>query len=340
MTALNTIKKTVFLLICSLIVTTVTSQSSKPTLQFRTDGKFKIMQLTDIHYRFTDPEYAPSSIAFIREAVGLVQPDLIMLTGDIVTATNTREAWEDIVEVLNESQIPWAVVFGNHDSEYELSNQEIISLLSKYPNNLTEDGPEDVTGNGNYVLTVKSSASVDKTVAVLYCFDTRKQHLYLTYQQMDWYRQQSRSFTAQNGGVPLPALAFYHIPIPEYAEIIGKPTTVGIANDEVCSPKLNSGSLVAMHECGDVMGIFVGHDHDNNYIGCLHNICLAYGYKSGRQGYGDIGRGVRVIELCESERKFTTWLLKLYDSKSRGTTWEHVQNITPQFVVTYPESFQ
>ena len=50
-----------------------------------------------------------------------------------------------------------------------------------------------------------------------------------------------------------------------------------------------------MYECGDVMGIFAGHDHDNNYIGCMHGICLAYGYKSGRQSYGKIGRGVRVI---------------------------------------------
>jgi hypothetical protein len=69
------------------------------------------------------------------------------------------------------------------------------------------------------------------------------------------------------------------------------------------------------------------------------NICLAYGYKSGRQSYGDIGRGVRVIELYESERKFTTWLLQLYECSLRGKVWTHIDSVTPQYTVTYPDSF-
>jgi hypothetical protein len=341
MVLLTTVKKAVFAILCSFLVTTVTTaQSTKPELKFGNDGKFKIMQLTDIHYNFAEPAHAQSSIEFIREAVALVQPDLIMVTGDVVVSKDTRKAWQDIVGVLSESKIPWAAVLGNHDSEYELTNRQIIELLTDYPYNLTENGPENISGNGNYVLTVGASASAGKTAAVLYCFDTKKQHQWIAYDQMDWYRQQSSRLTEQNAGIPLPALAFYHIPVPEFKEVIGKPTTAGIQKESVCSPVLNSGSFTAMHECKDVMGIFVGHDHDNNYIGCLHNICLAYGYKSGRQSYGDIGRGVRVIELCEGERKFTTWLLQLYDCAPKEKTWIQIKNPTPQLIVTYPDSFQ
>jgi hypothetical protein len=230
-------------------------------------------------------------------------------------------------------------VFGNHDPEHELTNRQIIDLLSEYPYNLTENGPEDIFGNGNYVLTVSPSSPGKQTAAAtLYCFDTK--HEWLHYDQMDWYRRHSRRFAGENGGKPLPSLAFYHIPVPEFNEVIGKPTTVGVKQEDVCCPDLNSGSFTAMYECGDVMGIFVGHDHDNNYIGCLHNICLAYGYKSGRQSYGDIGRGVRVIELHEGERKFTTWLLQFYECDTKEGTWTPVGNVTPQYKVTYPDSFK
>lgn len=35
--------------------------------------------------------------------------------------------------------------------------------------------------------------------------------------------------------------------------------------EPVCDPQLNSGLFNAMLECGDVMGVFCGHDHNNDY---------------------------------------------------------------------------
>jgi hypothetical protein len=336
--ALEVKAKRITLFLCGLAFgSLVTAQPAKPELKFGENGRFKIMQVTDIHY--SAAEYAAGSLEFLREAIRLVQPDLIMLTGDIVVSADTRRGWQDITGLLSESGIPWAAVFGNHDSEYELTNRQIIELLTTCPGNLTENGPENISGNGNYVLSVASSTRPDRTAAVLYCFDTKKQHEWISYDQMDWYRQQSRRFTERNGGQPLPALAFYHIPIPEYNEIIGKPATVGLQQETVCCPAFNSGSFTAMYECGDVMGIFVGHDHDNNYIGCLHGICLAYGYKSGRRSYGKIGRGVRVIELFEGERKFTTHLLHLYDCNREEGMWTPVRPAVSLFPVTFPDSF-
>jgi predicted MPP superfamily phosphohydrolase len=316
-----------------------TAQPAKPGLKFNDNGKFRIMQMTDLHYHYGQPERAASTLAFIREAVERVRPDLIMVTGDLVVSEDTRRAWQDVAGALNESQTPWAVVLGNHDSEYELTNRQIIDLLAEYTYSLTENGPEDVTGNGNYALPVLSSSPDGQPAAVLYCFDTRKQHNWLRYDQMNWYRQQSLRFATANGGRQLPSIAFYHVPVPEFNEVIGQPTTVGLQQEEVCCPRQNSGSFTAMQENGDIMGIFIGHDHNNNYIGCLHNVCLAYGYKSGRQSYGEIGRGVRVIELHEGERKFTTWLLQLYECENKEGTWTPVTDVKPRYTVTYPDSF-
>ena len=211
---------------------------------------------------------------------------------------------------------------------------------------MTIDGTEPVSGNGNFILEVKASGSPE-TRAILYFFDSHSSfpegskfgtYEWLEFDQIQWYREQSRQYTRSNSDVPFPALAFFHIPLPEYNEVIDKKTTVGIYEEKVCSPDVNTGMYAAMLECKDVMGMFTGHDHDNNYIGC--DICMAYGYVSGRLSYGKIGRGARVIELYDGERKFDTWVIKMYDCDREKDTWIKIDPVEKSYFVSYPDSFK
>ncbi|MNC34498.1 hypothetical protein D3C75_829330 [compost metagenome] len=65
-----------------------------------------------------------------------------------------------------------------------------------------------------------------------------------------------------------------------------------------------------MAELGHTLGVFVGHDHVNDYWGELHGIRLCYGRASGHNTYGREGfpRGARMIRLYEGERRLDTWL--------------------------------
>ena len=127
--------------------------------------------------------------------------------------------------------------------------------------------------------------------------------------QVQWYREQSARFTSENGGQPLPALAFFHIPLQEYRKIVHDETTIGDYGDNcVGDSEINAGFFAAMLEMGDVMGTFVGHDHLNNFVGLYKHIALAYGRVSGWDAYGDIERGGRIIELYEGKFKFDTWV--------------------------------
>ena len=58
----------------------------------------------------------------------------------------------------------------------------------------------------------------------------------------------------------------------------------------------------------DVMGVFVGHDHDNDFIGIDKGIALGYGRVTGADAYGELTRGARIIELYEDQFKFDTWI--------------------------------
>lgn len=302
-----------------------------PVLAFNEQGKFRIVQFTDIHFRYNTPR-SDSVLNLISTIIREEQPDFIIMTGDVVCSEQTQKAWDQVTRPLIESGIPWAVVLGNHDDEYEMTRQQIIHMLSAMPNSLTIDGPADISGHGNYILNIRGSHS-DDTKAVLYCLDSHAYsnsdtvHGYgwIKSDQIEWYKKQSKLLTHNNNGNPLPALAFFHIPLPEYKEVLTKPTTIGSNIEYPCSPDINSGMFTAMFEQKDVMGVFVGHDHDDNFIGCLHRICLAYGCKTGLDSYGQLDKGARIIELYEGQRKFDTWIRSI--------------NIEPVHFASYPDSF-
>ncbi len=334
----------------SLLTVTLLSLSagnhSKPVLKFNPNGRFKIVQFTDIHFQY-DSYRSDSALEIMKAVIRTKKPDLVMLTGDIVCSKNTATAWRSLSRVMIDANVPWAVTLGNHDGQYDLTKSQIMKVIVGLPYNLTENGPKKVKGNGNFVLQVHSSAS-SKTTAILYCLDSQMgfhpktdlgSYEWMSFDQIQWYRKQNTRFTSHNEGYPLPALAFFHIPLPEYKEVIGKSTTVGIQIEKVSSPDLNSGMYTAMLEGKDVMGMFAGHDHNDNYIGCLRNICLAFGNVTGRQCYGSIGRGARVIELYEGKRKFDTWVLKLYECDRDKDIWFPAADRQPYYFVTYPDSF-
>lgn len=58
--------------------------------------------------------------------------------------------------------------------------------------------------------------------------------------------------------------------------------------------QLNTGMFAAMKASGDVMGTFVGHDHDNDYAVMWKDILLAYGrYTGGNTVYNHLPNGAR-----------------------------------------------
>ena len=84
-------------------------------------------------------------------------------------------------------------------------------------------------------------------------------------------------------------MAFFHIPLIEYNEIRGDGKTYG--NDKeggVASANINSGMFASFLDMRDVMGVFVGHDHDNDFIGIDKGIALGYGRVTGADAYGEL----------------------------------------------------
>lgn len=301
-----------------LLVGVLSINAQKPVLKFNADKKFKIVQFTDVHWIYND---ARSDVAGERmnEILDAEKPDLVIYTGDIIFAKPAKEAMDKALEPVVSRNIPFALTWGNHDDEQGMTRQELYEYVKDLPTNLTST-VEGITGVTNYILPVKSNDG-KKDATVLYVFDSNSystlKHVtdgygWIALDQINWYVKSSQAYAAQNGGKPLPSLAFFHIPIPEYHEAARDENTffVGTRKEIPCSPKINTGLGAAMLQAGDVMGVFVGHDHVNDYVANWKGIMLCYGrYTGGSTVYHDIpqGNGARIIELTEGERAFKTW---------------------------------
>ncbi|HVU94200.1 MAG TPA: metallophosphoesterase family protein [Puia sp.] len=335
-------KYTALLLLALAALAPARAQQAKPILHFNAAGKFRIIQFTDTHFQFNSIR-SDSVKLFIRQIIEKERPDLVVFTGDIVCSpkATTREGWLSLTQPLVETKTPWAITFGNHDAQYDMTRQQIMQLLATIPYNLSVPGPPELSGCGNYTLEVKANDG-RTNAALLYLFDSHEwpfdrrpdrpnehtvygEYDWIRMDQIQWYRNTSQAFTHANHDKALPALAFFHIPLPEFKDIIGNPTTVGFQGETVCSPDVNSGLFASFIDMKDVMGVFCGHDHNNNYIGCRMNIALSYGCVTGRECYGITDRGARIIELTEGQRKFDTWLYTTHKTK--------------KFMVSYPDSF-
>lgn len=291
------------------------TQNSRPVLRFRPDSTFKVAQFTDIHWDPAKPN-SRESAATIRMVLELEKPDLAIFTGDIVVAAPAAEGWRAIGGIMAETAIPWAVTLGNHDDETDLSRAAIFQLLESLPGFAGEAGPANLPGAGTSLLPLLAAAG-DSVAALIYCFDSlgyppdRKKYGsydWIKFDQIVWYRETSRRCTEQNGGEPLPALAFMHIPLPEHLQAWENKSGVGVKKEGVFAADINSGLLASLIEMGDVMAVSVGHDHDNNYIGVVGGIALAFGQSSGANGYGELERGSRIFQLRQGQRGFASWI--------------------------------
>lgn len=293
-----------------------------PSLRFRADRRFRIVQFTDLHWQNGEAEDQRTR-GLMEAVIGAERPDLVVLTGDVLEGRQCRDpaaSWRQAVEPVEAAGIPWTAVFGNHDDEGSLDRGELMEVQRELPHCLSEPGPAEVSGTGNFVLPVQAAAG-DGLAAALYFLDSGSyapkglgRYDWIRRDQVDWYVASSgelrRQYAAGGRHGALPALAFFHIPLPEFDEVWDFHPCRGHKYEAVYCPALNTGFFAAMREVGDVLGTFVGHDHVNDFEGRLHGMRLCYGRATGYHTYGRDGfaRGARVIELREGEREFETWL--------------------------------
>lgn len=296
------------------------------TLRFK-KGLFKIVQITDLHYKL-GVKASEQGLACVREMVETEKPDLVVVTGDIIYSAPADSTLSVVLKTFAKLGVPFCMTFGNHDYDFKTPAVALYNQMQKTPNCVM---PVLQGKNTDYSLSILSSNG-KRTAAVLYCIDTHNKpaiggiggYQWISHNQITWYRQRSMVYKQKNGGRPVPSLAFLHIPLPEfnYATDNTQCPMYGSRLEKAYSPSLNSGMFASIKEMGDIMGVFCGHDHDNDYAVSYFNVLLAHGrFSGGNTEYNHLKRGARVIVLKEGKREFDTWIREVGGNVLYRTTY-------------------
>lgn len=305
-------------------------------LRFNSDHKFKIMQIADTQ---EIPAVSPDTLSLINNALDREKPDLVIFTGDQIKGYSKKfkkdpaiieSTIDTLVEPIAKRNIPFMVTYGNHDAQCGVDNRGQYKFYAKYDNFISGDlrNADDV---GTADIQIYSSTE-DKPVFELYIIDSHGKakdgagYAPVDKKQIEWYVSRREQLKAENGDY-LPSLVFQHIPVPEFFDVIKKVPkgTKGavpaygaheneyfVLNDETiaeggfmlespASPDVNTGEFEAMSEKGDVLGIYVGHDHNNSFVVKYKGVDLGYTQGAGFNVYGPgENRGVRIFELDET----------------------------------------
>ena len=322
-------------------------RAEKEPLKFSDDGKFRILHLTDIHDVMPEmddddnreiPENKDKeTLNVIEKCLEEAKPDLVVFGGD-----NISGYWEEfnydlihktitkIVEPIKRRNIPLALVFGNHDGEVGFYTDIQMIMYNDYDNCRSTLNDEDVFGCGNCNLTIKSSDGKRNAFSIWlmdsndYMNDDEGDsgYAYVHEDQIAWYEKRSKELSDGNGGKPVPAILFQHIPVQqeihELQEVaepgenvvehdgkyysFGDNLISGRLREYPCPPFMkqdHTAQLKSWKKMGDIKAAFFGHDHVNDFHIKVDGISLYQTIGCGYFTYGKEHSG-RLIVLDEN----------------------------------------
>lgn len=255
-------------------------ESKKPVPHINDNGRFKILQVADLHlstglgkcrdamppgYNGGKCDADVRTLEFVGKILDEEKPDFVVLTGDQVngdTAPDAQTAIFKYADLFIKRKIPYVSIFGNHDDEKTLSRAAQMSLIETLPYSLSEAGPDDIDGVGNYFVEIYARGSSAHSALTLYMLDTHAyspdEHTYAGYDwlkknQVDWFKSTAQRLKPAHAKYPHHHmdLAFIHIPLPEYRDAANE--IVGNYTEAVTAPGFNSHFRDALVEEGVVM---------------------------------------------------------------------------------------
>lgn len=307
-------KKVLLLTLALLAIAQWHVKGQIPVLRFGEDGRFTVLQLTDLHIDVKSPN-TDSTLLVARELISREDPDLVVLTGDIVTRSPASQGWTLVVNLLAELRQPYVVTLGNHDPE-TIAKDSIFDILEGAPYCLSQRGPRELSGRGNQEIRIMAPED-DSIAGLLYLLDSHQyypdqsiSHYDIVHlDQLCWLHSKHLQTMGEVGDRVVPSLLFLHTPFPEYRFLKEDSNVVGVMEWDVNSPRINSGLYSTLMDIRGMMGAFCGHDHSNNAIGVLHGLSLGYGQVSGIDAYGGLERGGRMIVLYWGDLRYDTWIV-------------------------------
>lgn len=230
----------------------------------------KILQISDIHFRCSEDTIAVLSEFqtkhFISNVISRERPDLVVVTGDFLDGDNSLDYQACIMKLVQpmiKSKTPYAITTGVSDYSRFAAISQIQDFIKGLPYSLNRYASPE----GHLAISSHFSKGTDAAIYILDSFHPVKQFFSM---QKDYqtYRY---------------ALAFRHLPIPEYRPegvfpIIGQYNEQSIVKSKLFDDKILQKIMYSFN----VKAMSCGHEHSNDC--CLQSrgdMWLCYGGSAG-----------------------------------------------------------
>lgn len=270
-----------------------------------TEDELRVLQLTDIHIGGSLSTATSDRKAFkaCYELIKASQPDLIIVTGDIVypiaiqtfNRDNLLPMWQ-FCRFMNHFGIPWMLVYGNHDTEV-LAKYDARTINQLYASFLQEehcpmlyaDVQPDIYGRYNQHLRLEDrNGRLDRLLFLIDSNDYVKGSFVQEYDsvhadQMAWYADTIDAVSKEEGRL-VHSFVYMHIPFQAFDDAqqayYGGQDDVdylfGLNRELVSCPDRDSGFFELIVDKKSTEAVFVGHDHLNNAGFTYRGVDLVY----------------------------------------------------------------
>ena len=278
---------------------------------------FKILNLADIQVVDTEsslgqgqisahPNYVDQDAGVWNAVKALIEeenPDFIVLNGDNIYS---RFEFEDLrthrklMEIIDSYNVPWSLVFGNHDGEVpgdtDVLLSDVVSIYSESEYFFFESANGREYGDFAISLVDKETGNMVNKFFFMY---THYSEGWYTDDQLAWYESEAQKLN--DGTKVTPSIFWSHYPLPELQDALvdnylDSITYSGTTFTGMTIPTNSNGDYGEYNGAGYMInyGMFDlmrkyqstqltihGHEHSNNAKVSLDGIRMAYALKTG-----------------------------------------------------------
>lgn len=337
---------------------------------------FKILNLADIQVVDTEstlgqaqisahPNYVDQDAGVWNAVKALIEeenPDFIVLNGDNIYSRfefDDLRTHRKLMEIIDNYNTPWSLVFGNHDGEVPGDTDVLLSDIVSIYSESDYFFFESATGReyGDFAISLVNKETGDMVNKFFFMY-THYSAGWYTDEQVAWYAEEAEKLN--DGTNVTPSIFWSHYPLPElqdalvndYADSITyngtKFTGMSIpTNSNGDYGEYNGAGYMVNYGMFDLMKKYQstqltihGHEHANNAKVSLDGIRMAYALKTGiyaqTSGYEYLNGGT-VIVLDSDGAGYDMYDNFVYDD-TRDIGGEYIFNTTYNEVDTSDEA--
>ncbi len=287
-------------------------------LELQDKSSLNIIQFTDLHLMHDEKD--DKTFKLLSHMIKKESPDLILFTGDQTMSKDSVILYSKLHIFMEQFEIPWSFLFGNHDTDYGVSYEALLNTVKKHKYLKFKRGYKKL-GYSNFFFEVKFGKNqvglifmLDSHIDETYIISDKEQWGYgrILDSQSEWIKDVFRQYEVTNRHVS--SIIFQHIPPFEVRSIKKEDTKnyIGVFDESPSTPPVQTNFFNILNAL-DIKGVFYGHDHYNDFSFTMNNIFMAYGRVSGYYEYLDVSnqKGARLIKF-HSKKSIDSKIL-LYD---------------------------